>query len=133
MELGNQQAGGAKSLAREKLVAAGVDRIGRIVANAAALGRQRRDVSRAVAHGDNAVHARFSSQRFSRAHRILETQRDGAIAPRIVEYMAAVGGENELIAQTLSRFGKDPRLITSGRADQEQALAWHRADRLERD
>ena len=50
---------------------------------------------------------------------IFKAQRDGMIAPRIVEHMAAIGREHQLEAQTLGRFGKDPRLIAGGRADQQ--------------
>src|SRR5271166_3911145 len=122
MELGQRKAGGAKPLAREKLVAACGHRIGRVVADAEARGRERRDVRRAVAHSEDAVHSRYGGDSFSRAGWVFETQRDGMIAPRVVKHMAAIGGENQLVAQALGGFGEDARLVASGGADQEQAF-----------
>src|SRR5580658_10356221 len=128
MKVRHQQPGGAKSFAREKLVAAGRDRIWRVVGNTEALGREGGDISGTVAHGDDAVYSRVG-QSLRSAFRIFETQRDGAIAPWVIEHVAAIGGENQVISQALRRRRENARLITGGGADQQQA---HAAGRLKR-
>ena len=46
-----------------------------------------------------------------------------AVAPGIVELIAAVGGVEELDAQRRRRVGEHPRLIAGGRGEQQDALS----------
>ena len=60
--------------------------------------------------------------RIDRAPFFVEANGNGAVAPRIVELIAAVGGVEELDAKARRRFGEHARLIAGGRREKKDAL-----------
>ena len=53
--------------------------------------------------------------------RIFEAEGEGGVAPRIVEDVAAVGGEGEFDAAAEGGFGEGSGLIAGGGGDEEDA------------
>ena len=57
-----------------------------------------------------------------RRRRLVETDRDRAIAPGVVEVMAAIGGEHERHPETLRRLVERSQLIAGRRRQKKDAL-----------
>ena len=123
----HRQAGGLELLARQALVARR-DRGFRRMARA---GPSRRATCAAITVGRSPTASTPSTGRCSSAFRtridrspfFVEANRDGAVAPRILELIAAIGRVDELDAETLRRVRKHARLIAGGRREQEYALS----------
>src|SRR4030095_11557534 len=58
---------------------------------------------------------------------MVEANRNRGVAPRVVDRMTAVGGEDELHAEPLRRFAKRPRLISRRRRTPQYALGHKRS------
>ncbi len=95
----------------------------------AALGDQRRQHHRPVADRDHAVESRPRRARRAprRTRRRLRrgSARDGPVAPRIVEVIAAIGGQHQLDAERGRRLVEAARLVAGRRRAQQHATRRH--------
>ena len=71
-------------------------------------------------HRPRRCRRRASRQCLRGAFGIFKAQGDGLVAPRVVEDVAAIGGENQLITEAIGRLGEGPRLIAGGGADEQK-------------
>ena len=123
------KSGFAKDFARAKFAAAGLHRGGMVVGDSQAARNIRRCDRRPVAKRQNAVNAKLAVahrlQNFvGRGIRRLEMNGDRAIAPGIIELVAAIGDESHLDIETACCFVKGASLIAELAGEQEHALAW---------
>src|ERR1051326_8282375 len=104
LEARHQQAGLAQALARGMLVAAKLSRFYRMREEAERGARARGSRSRTITDGDDRldlVGPRVLDQLGGGQLRLVELQRQRVVAPRIVEPLAAVAGEDDLQVQLL--------------------------------
>src|SRR5262249_30869207 len=84
-------------------------------------------VSRPISKGQHAIDisAEFAcivDRCVSSSFRVFETRRDGAVVPRVVQLMAAVGHVNQRNVQTLRRLLETARLIAELASEKKNAL-----------
>ena len=71
--------------------------------------------------GVNRIRARVLDDLGRRLLRVLETQRQSAVPPRVLEYVAAVGPEDHVEADLLGGLDERPRLVAGRRAQDENS------------
>lgn len=122
---GRGQPGGALRGAEQALVAAGTSAGHRVPWQAEFASHHRRQYRRTVTHGEHAVEpvAEGSNDGGKGARFVVESNRDGAVAPGILEAVAAIGRQHQLDAQSPGGLVEHPRLIAGRRRAQEQARA----------
>ena len=103
-EPGHRQAGGSQAAARQPLVRARGRRVRRIARKAERPRRARREDDRTIADGKHAVdrpRARRVHDRLQRRVFLVKAHRHGGVAPRVVEAMTAIGGEDQVDPRSL--------------------------------
>ena len=118
---GGEESLGAEFFAGEEFILRGLDGRRRTEAEAEFFGGSRGDVGGLVADGDDSAEGSAEDERFEAFGGIIKAQRDGVVAPGVVEDVAAVGGKDEVEVQFLGGVEKSSRLITGGRGDEEDA------------
>jgi hypothetical protein len=118
------QAGRLKELARQILV----------MARAHGGRRMEWDVQHARGfrsqYGGHVAHSRHRvkappAQGVQRSWNIAKPHRDGAIAPRIFEHMAAIRGQREIHVQAPRRLGENANLVAGSRRKQQEPCQRH--------
>jgi len=82
---------------------------------------KRSDVGRPIAYGGDSVKRSAPDDLLDSFFGCVEAQRDGVVAPGIVEDVAAIRGEHQLKADPLRDLRKCARLITGGRGYEQNA------------
>src|SRR5436190_10595472 len=88
--------------------------------------RPRRNWRGTIADGNDrrhAVRARVLHHLLRRGIRLVELQRQRAVLPRVIEFVAAVAAEYNVEAKLLRGGNEGARLVPRGRGEQQQA-AW---------
>ena len=121
-EPGHRQAGRSQALARQPLVCARGRRFRRVARKAEGPRRARREDDGTVAHGKDAVNrprARRVHDRLQRRVFLVKAHRHRGVAPRVVEAMTPIGGEDQVDPRSLGGFAKRAELI-AGRRGKDQ-------------
>jgi len=113
-----------EALTRQALVVAGAGGVRRVKAKPERGSRARRDDHWTIAHRQHAGKRRtpgLANDRRDRGLLIVEAHGYRAIAPRVVERLAAIGRERDVDAQTFGRLAERSRLVPGGGRDEKYA------------
>ena len=121
METGDTQSGGAEESAREVLIVAGAGGGGGVegqVEETRGFGGEHRGT---VADGGHAIEAE-AAEGVEGPDDVIEAHGDGAVAPGVVEDVAAVGGERQVDVHAAGGIGEHTDLVSGGGGEEEETL-----------